>query len=45
MSDLNISEYLPILSLGLWVGVFISFVSKMISFVIKTILSWFKRAM
>lgn len=43
MSDLNISDYLPILSLGLWVGVSITFISKLISFVIGTILNWFKR--
>lgn len=44
MSTLNVSGYLPILTIGLWVGVFITFVSKLISFVISTILKWFKRA-
>lgn len=39
----EISDYLPILTIGLWVGVFITFVSKMISLVISTILNWFKR--
>lgn len=44
MSDINISDYLPILSIGIWVGVFITFVCKMISFVIATILHWFKKS-
>lgn len=44
MSDINISEYLPILTIGLWSGVMITFISKLISFVISTILHWFKRA-
>ena len=44
MSDVNISQYLPILSIGLWSGVTITFISKLISFVIGTILKWFKKA-
>ena len=43
MSDVNLSDFLPILSIGLWVGVSITFVSKMISYVISTIIRWFKR--
>lgn len=42
--NLDISDYLPILSIGLWVGVSITFISKIISFVISTCVSWFKRA-
>lgn len=44
MSDINISDYLPILSIGLWVGVSITFISKLFSFVISKILGWFKLA-
>lgn len=43
MSDVNLSDFLPILSVGLWVGVSITFISKMISYVISTIIRWFKR--
>lgn len=42
MNDIDISKYLPILSIGLWVGVFITFVSKLISFTLSTIIGWFK---
>lgn len=45
MNDIDISGYLPILSIGLWVGVSITFISKIISFVISVILSWFKKIM
>ena len=41
MNDLT--EYLPILSTGLWVGIFITFVCKMFSVVIDIIVSWFRR--
>lgn len=44
MSDINISDYLPILSIGLWVGISITFISKMISFVITLILGWFRKS-
>lgn len=44
MIDLQVSEYLPILTIGLWVGVFMTFVAKMLAFVISKILSWFKMA-
>lgn len=40
----SINDYLTILNIGLWVGVSIIFISKMISFVISTILKWFKKA-
>ena len=42
MNDFDISQYLPILSIGIWVGVFITFVCKMMSFVIEKIIGWFK---
>lgn len=44
MDNIDLTNYLPILSMGLWVGIFIVFVCKMFSFVIDKILSWFKRA-
>lgn len=44
MNNLDITDYLPILSIGLWVGVSITFISKIISFVISTCINWFKRA-
>lgn len=44
MSDVNITDYLPILTIGLWSGVAITFISKMISFVISTCINWFKKA-
>lgn len=43
MNDLDVSNFLPILSIGLWVGVFMVFVAKMFSFVLTTIINWFKR--
>lgn len=43
MNDVDLTNYLPVLTTGLWVGVFITFISKLISFVIKIIIGWFKR--
>lgn len=44
MNDIDITQYLPILTLGLWVGVSMTFISKLLSFVISTILYWFKKS-
>lgn len=43
MSDVDLSNFLPILTIGLWVGVSITIISKLLSFVIGTVISWFKR--
>lgn len=42
MNDIDITGYLPVFTISLWVGVFITFVSKMLSFVVSKIISWFK---
>ena len=42
--NLDITDYLPILSIGVWTGVFITFVCKMFSFVISVCINWFKKA-
>lgn len=37
------SDYLNIFTISLWVGVFITFICKMINFVIEKIIGWFKK--
>lgn len=44
MNNVDLTELLPILSTGLWVGVSMVFVSKMLSFVISKIIQLFKLA-
>lgn len=44
MNDLDISVYLPILSLGLWVGVFMVVVSKCLNHVIEVFIRIIKSA-
>lgn len=39
----TLENWLLILSHGLYCGIFISFVSVMFSYLLKTIISWFKK--
>ena len=45
MTENIISNWLQILTYGSLIGFFLVFVAKMISYVISTIISWFKKAM
>lgn len=44
MNNVDLTQYLPILSIGLWTGVFVTIVCKLLSHIVEVFIKLFKMA-